>query len=48
MTRDEALRIVEEENRPRWASLDWYCRTIGVDLERAMRTILAMPKLYAA
>jgi len=46
LTRDEALRIVEEENRPRWASLDWYCRTIGVDLERAMRTILAMPKLY--
>ena len=45
MTRDEALRVVEEENRPRWASLDWYCRTIGVDLERAMRTILAMPKV---
>ncbi len=44
MTRDEALRIVEEENRPRWASLDWYCRTIGVDHERALRTILAMPK----
>jgi asparagine synthetase B (glutamine-hydrolysing) len=48
LTRDQALRIVEEENRPRWASLDWYCRTIGVDLERALRTIQAMPKLYAA
>jgi asparagine synthetase B (glutamine-hydrolysing) len=47
MTRDAALRIVEEENRPRWASLDWYCRTIGVDLERAMRTIIAMPKRHA-
>lgn len=46
LTRDEALRIVEEENRPRWASLDWYCRTIGVDLERTVRTVLAMPKLY--
>jgi glucosamine--fructose-6-phosphate aminotransferase (isomerizing) len=46
MTREEALRIVDEENRPRWASLDWYCRTIGVDLERAMRTIIAMPKRY--
>ena len=47
LTRDEALRIVEEENRPRWASLDWYCRTIGIDLESALRTIQAMPKLYA-
>jgi asparagine synthetase B (glutamine-hydrolysing) len=47
LTRDEALRIVEEENRPRWSSLDWYCRTIGVDLERTVRTIHAMPKLYA-
>ena len=47
LTRDEALRVVNEENRPRWASLDWYCRTIGVDLEHAVRTIQAMPKLYA-
>jgi glutamine---fructose-6-phosphate transaminase (isomerizing) len=46
MTRDEALRIVDEENRPRWASLDWYCRTIGIDLERTLRTIQAMPKHY--
>ena len=47
MTRDEGLRIVEEENRPRWTSLDWYCRTIGIDLERTLRTIIAMPKRYA-
>jgi hypothetical protein len=46
MSRDEALRIVDEENRPRWASLDWYCRTIGIDLEHAMRKILAMPKRF--
>ncbi|MDQ3336733.1 MAG: hypothetical protein M4D80_16320 [Myxococcota bacterium] len=48
LTRDQALRVVDEENRPRWASLDWYCRTIGIDLERTMRTIQAMPKLHAA
>ncbi|HTL33151.1 MAG TPA: hypothetical protein VL326_08500, partial [Kofleriaceae bacterium] len=47
LTRERALEIVEEENRPRWASLDWYCRTIGIDLEPAMRTILAMPKRFA-
>jgi glutamine---fructose-6-phosphate transaminase (isomerizing) len=48
LTRDEALRVVEEENRPRWESLDWYFRTIGLDLEPAVRKILAMPKLFAA
>jgi glutamine---fructose-6-phosphate transaminase (isomerizing) len=47
MSRDEALQIVNDENRPRWASLDWYCRTIGIDLDHAMRTILAMPKRFA-
>jgi glutamine---fructose-6-phosphate transaminase (isomerizing) len=46
LTRDEALAIIAEENRPRWTSLDWYCRTIGIDLESAMRTILAMPKQF--
>ena len=46
LTRDEALQIVELENRPRYESLSWYCRTIGIDLERALRAIDAMPKLY--
>ncbi len=46
LTRDEALKIIEEENRPRWASLDWYSRTIGFDLEKAMRTIIAAPKHF--
>jgi asparagine synthetase B (glutamine-hydrolysing) len=47
LTRDQAQRIVDEENRPRWASLQWYCRTIGVDLDRTLRVINAMPKRYA-
>ncbi|MBX3162398.1 MAG: hypothetical protein KF773_40915 [Deltaproteobacteria bacterium] len=44
LTRAQALAIVEEENRPRYASLDWYCRTIGIDPERALRTINRIPK----
>jgi len=46
MTRDEAMRVVDEENKPRWASLDWYFRTIGVDLEKSVRTILAQSKQF--
>ena len=45
-SRDHALRVVDEENRPRYESLAWYCRTIGVELERTLRAINAMPKLY--
>jgi glucosamine--fructose-6-phosphate aminotransferase (isomerizing) len=45
LARPDAQRVVDDENRPRWASLDWYCRTIGIDLERTLRTILAMPKI---
>jgi glucosamine--fructose-6-phosphate aminotransferase (isomerizing) len=46
MTRAKAQSIVDEENRPRYASLNWYCRTIGVDLERTLRVINEIPKLY--
>jgi predicted glutamine amidotransferase len=48
LTRAQAQAIVDEENRPRYASLNWYCRVIGVDLERTLRTINAMPKRHAA
>lgn len=47
LSREAAQKVVDEENRPRYASLVWYCRTIGIDLQRALRTIDAMPKRYA-
>ena len=47
MTREEAMSRLEAENAPRFASMAWYCETIGVDMEGALRAIHAMPKLYA-
>jgi glutamine---fructose-6-phosphate transaminase (isomerizing) len=47
LTRAEGQAIVDEENRPRYASLNWYCRLNGLDLERTLRTIHAIPKHYA-
>ena len=44
--RDEALKAVDEENRPRFESMKWYFDTIGVDMERAVNVINAMPRLY--
>lgn len=46
LTRARAQDIVDMENLPRYQSLNWYCRTIGVDLERTLRTINAIPKRY--
>lgn len=47
MGRAEALERVNDENRPRWESIAWYCQTIGVDVERCLQTIHGIPKLYA-
>jgi glucosamine--fructose-6-phosphate aminotransferase (isomerizing) len=46
LTREKALELIYEENRPRMESLRWYCDTIGVDLAEALKVINAIPKLY--
>ena len=46
ISRDEALGLVKEENKPRFESIEWYSRTIGFDCNRSIRTINAIPKLY--
>ncbi len=48
LEREKALRLIEEENKPRWDSIEWYARTIGFDLDQALSTIHSMPKLYAS
>jgi len=44
--RDEALRLVRQENQPRWESLKWYSEVIGFDLDEAIATINNIPRLY--
>ncbi len=46
ITREEGLAHVLRENRPRFESMQWYFETIGVDMERALKAINAMPRLY--
>jgi glutamine---fructose-6-phosphate transaminase (isomerizing) len=46
LTREEALKMVSEENIPRYESLEWYAQTVGFDLEEALDVIHAIPKLY--
>ncbi|MCG8606223.1 hypothetical protein MJD09_14710 [bacterium] len=46
MTREEAVKKLDEENQPRWQSIKWYCDTIGIDFEDTIKRINAIPKLY--
>ena len=50
ITREEALRRVREENRPRFAEIDWYLNIINLelDIEQVLHIIHAAPKLYRA
>jgi len=46
MTREEALDLVNKENIPRYESLEWYAKTVGFDLEKALDVIHDIPKMW--
>lgn len=46
LTRDEALELVKEENRPRYQNIRWYMDTLGMDFTEVIKIINAIPKLY--
>lgn len=45
LTRDEALVLVEEENRPRYPNIKWYLDAIGMDFKKVIQTINSIQKL---
>jgi hypothetical protein len=46
ISREEALKMVEEENQPRFDSIKWYCDVINIDFENTISRINAIPRLY--
>ncbi len=46
ITRDEAVELVEEENKSRYEAIKWYCDTIGISFEETLERINSIPKLY--
>ncbi|NRQ01174.1 glucosamine 6-phosphate synthetase [Marinobacterium sp. xm-d-530] len=46
LSRDEALRLVEIENRPRYQNIRWYLDTLDMDFEHVIKVINSIPKLY--
>ncbi len=46
LNREDALKMVNEENKPRFNSIKWYCDTIGIDFEETIKRIKKIKKNY--
>ena len=46
ITREDALKFVEEENTPRYPNLKWYLDVVGVDFSAAIKAVNNAPRLY--
>ena len=46
ISRDDALRLSERDNQPRYPSMREYAYQVGFDLDEALYVINSMPKLY--
>jgi asparagine synthetase B (glutamine-hydrolysing) len=46
ISRDQALLLIEDENRPRYANLKWYLDAIQLDFEDTIQAINRIPRLY--
>jgi hypothetical protein len=46
LSREEALRLSINENKPRWESIKWYCETIGIDFSSTIKGINNIHKYY--
>lgn len=46
ISREEALQLVEDENRPRYQNIRWYLDTLNMDFKEVIRIVNAIPKLY--
>ena len=45
--RDEALALVEDENRPRYQNIRWYLDALGMDFKDVIQTVNSIPRLYS-
>lgn len=46
ISRQKALELVQDENRPRYQNIRWYLDTLGLEFERVIKIVNAIPKLY--
>jgi hypothetical protein len=46
MDRAEALRLVEDENQPRYENIKWYLDAVGLDFSEVIKVVNDIPRLY--
>lgn len=46
MTREKAMLLLEEENRPRYQNIRWYLDALDLDFERVIKIVNNIPKQY--
>ena len=46
MTRDQAIQLVIDENRPRYANIKWYLDTLDLEFRDVIGVINKQPRLY--
>ena len=46
ITREEALNLIKEENRPRYPNIKWYLDVLGLDFEQTIKIVNNIPKIY--
>ncbi|MGC6452820.1 MAG: glucosamine 6-phosphate synthetase [Candidatus Puniceispirillaceae bacterium] len=46
ITRDQAIQLVSEENRPRYANIKWYLDTLDLEFRDVIAVINSQPRLY--
>jgi glucosamine--fructose-6-phosphate aminotransferase (isomerizing) len=46
ITRERALELVNDENRPRYPNIKWYLDAVGLDFRSVISVINRMPKKY--
>lgn len=47
ITRNEALRLVEEENQPRYANIKWYLDALHMNFEEVITAVNNIPRLVS-
>jgi len=45
LTREEAIVLVEDENRPRYTNIRWYLDAVGLDFSETIRVVNEIPRL---
>ena len=46
ISRQEALNLVNDENKPRYQNIKWYLDALGMDYKQVIETINSVPHLY--